>query len=109
MIEFSEDYNAQTIFDQVWEYHYEWFALPEDSNGQLPCKVLEMDPDMGDTVEAEYEVTVEKIEAATLSYYFDYVAKRPNCVALADYLSDFDANDVDCILQLACFGEIRYS
>lgn len=112
MIQFSDDYNAQTIFDQVWEAPYEWFSLPPDSDGVLPCVVWEMSQDdMGNEyADSETFVTAGMIEAATIAFYLDYVSKTEGKWrrTMARYLEDLDANDVDAILQLACFGEIRY-
>lgn len=110
MIQFSESYNAQTIFDQVWEAPYSWFDLPpatEQSNTTLPCVVLEVEDE---EVLSETFVTAGMIEAATVAFYMDYVSKikGPWKRTMASYLEDLDANDVDAILQLACFGEIRY-
>lgn len=107
MIQFSEDYNAQTIFDQVWEHPYEWFSHPILWSAKLPSFIWEMD---GDEIIGEHTVTIEKIEKATINYYLEYVSKHIGDWArtMSNYLEDLDADDVDCILQLACFEEIRY-
>lgn len=108
MIQFSESYNAQTIFDQVWEAPYEWFRSVDD---KLPARVHEIDED-GHVIET-YLVTVDMLEEAVIKYYMEFVANNPNPkykpATMASYLEDMDANDVDSILQLACFKEIRYS
>jgi hypothetical protein len=108
MIQFSEGYNAQTIFDQVWEAPYEWFALNNPKVHTLPTWVNELD-DMGAWCSTEH-ITVEMIEKATIEFYMVYVSKRTGSWArtMANYLEDLDADDVDAILQLAMFGEIRY-
>ena len=107
MIQFSDYYNAQTIFDQVWESPYEWFRLANGTT--LPTVVDEID-DNGDILSSEI-IDVKDIEEAVFKYYNEIVSKRTGTWAtnLSDFLQDLDANDVDCILQYAMFGSIRYS
>ncbi len=111
MLQFSDDYNAQTIFDQVWEAPYEWFDY-KGGDTKLPATVCEVDyPDgFAPEVVREYIVTAEMIEAATIRLWVEYQSQRNGSWfrTMADYLEDLDADDVDAILQLACFGEIRY-
>lgn len=109
MIQFSESYNAQTIFEQVWEAPYTWFGLTNAKSIILPTWVDVMDGD--GQIYKSVLVTVEMIEEAVIKYYLEYVSKRTGnwATPMSDYLEDMDANDVDCILQLAVFEEIRYS
>lgn len=107
MIQFSDDYNAQTIFDQVWEAPYSWFKLINAST-TLPTLVTELDDD-GMRVKTHH-VTVDMMEKAVIEVYLNIISKRTGSWAtnMANWLQDFDVNDVDAILQWACFGEIRY-
>lgn len=105
----SEDaYTPQQIFDQVWEAPYEWFQLHDKST--LPCWVNEVEyPDgFNAKVKSSYFIEVKHIEEAAFKYFDEIIRKEPKR-KLSDFVVDMDANDVDAILQLACFGEIRYS
>lgn len=112
MIQFSESYNAKTIFDQVWESHYSWFTRVRHIDDNLPENILghvaETDDD-GRFIQV-CAVTVDMIEEAVIKFYMEFVANRVGSWAkpMSDYLEDMDADDVDAILQLACFKEIRY-
>lgn len=112
MIQFSEDYNAQTIFDQVWEAPYSWFSTPSIDT-TLPQIVYEVSWEDGFTSKKESEVlvTAEMIEEAVWKVFKEIVSEYENFAPtnFADWVSDLDANAVDMILQMAMFGEIRYS
>jgi hypothetical protein len=104
----SEDYTPQTIFNQIWEAPYDWFRLNNEAKigTVLPAWVDEVD-DMGDVINIVI-VTSEMIVEAAIRTWFEYVMPQGRR-SLADFLQDLDANDVDAILQVACFGELRYS
>jgi hypothetical protein len=110
----SEDaYTPQQIFDQVWEAPYEWFMLPdvpENSSDNLPSVVWEINyPNLFKHEKvAEFTITEEMIERATFRFFYEYIIKNDPSRKLSDFVEDLDGNDVDAILQLACFGEIRY-
>ena len=103
-------YSAQQIFDQVWEAPYSWFRLTSKST-TLPAYVGEVD-DYKNILLSHDAVTEDQIKIAAIRNYFEnwskYVDSKWNRT-LQSYLCDLDANDVDCILQLAMFEEIRYS
>jgi hypothetical protein len=107
-IRLSEDYTPQAIFDQVWEGHYQWFKLTNPTKGGnvLPAWVDEVDDD--GTVIDSFMITPARITYSTIKTWFEYVMPQGRR-SLADFLQDLDANDVDAILQVACFGELRYS
>jgi NAD-dependent dihydropyrimidine dehydrogenase PreA subunit len=107
----EKSYSAQQIFDQVWEAPYSWFMLISAATSTFPAMVAEMDED-GETIVSSDIVTEDQIKIATIKNYFTYWYNHwnPNWKrTLQVYLGDLDANDVDSILQLAMFGEIRYS
>jgi hypothetical protein len=109
----ADGYTAQSIFDQVWEWPYGWFRLSNQDSTTLPCWVDEVDDD-GITVQS-YLITHKMIVEASLKVWLDIVSwwkkfgSEPALISLADWLTDLDANDVDNILQMACFDENRYS
>lgn len=104
-------YTPQKIFDQVWEAPYSWFRLaPDHKDFTLPTLVQELSYYDGWSAnpENEFFVTEEMIEEATFKTWELYV-KPQGSRSLVDFIEDLDANDVDAILQVACFGELRYS
>lgn len=109
----AEDaYTPQQIFSQVWEAPYEWFGIcphTEGNTSTLPTVVDELEYNDGFTPSTvdHYEVTEEMIEQAAFKFFDEIIRKDPSR-KLSDFVVDMDANDVDAILQLACFGEIRY-
>jgi hypothetical protein len=117
MFQWSDDYNAETIFDQVWEAPYDWWLdwKPCESwKGPEPHNCLGIvkydDPNEDDTVHHKH-VTVEMIDGAVIPTYEAFMnipADHPRFRSFADWIEDLDANDVDNILQRAVFGEIVY-
>lgn len=108
----SDSYTPQEIFDQVWEAPYSWFRLAPDHKGYtLPTLVQELSYPDGWTpnVVAEFLITEEMVEKATFKSFYEYIVKNDPSRKLTDFVEDLDANDVDMILQVACFGEVRYS
>lgn len=114
MIQFSESYNAQTIFNQVWEAPYSWFGHRKfeyaNHNPNVLGVVLEKDED-GKIID-NFKITIKMIEDAVIKNYIENVMpsnpRFPPTRTMAQYLEDLDAFDVDAILQMACFGELRY-
>lgn len=108
----SETYSAQAIFSQVWESPYSWFQLTSNS------ELFENNPTVAELNEDSYTIashkiiTEDMIKIATITYYFssvhEPVGSKWHCSIYA-YLMDLDANDVDSILQVCMFGELRYS
>src|SRR5574339_655094 len=115
MFQWSDDYNAKTIFDQVWEAPYEWFYLIkfndpniyDNHEGSCLEVVLEVGGDNRGI--SKTHVTAEMIDDAVIPTYKEYMnlpSDHPDCRSFAHWIEDLDANDVDLILQRAIFGEI---
>lgn len=117
MFQWSDDYNAKTIFDQVWEAPYEWFYLIklndpntyDDHEGSCLGIVLEVGEDSRGI--SKTHVTVEMIDKAIIPTYtawMNFPSDHPRFQSFTHWLDNLDANDVDAILQRAIFGEIVY-
>lgn len=114
----DETYTAQAIFDQVWEAPYDWFQLtgtvttiPNMGIATLPATVAEIEEGSW-TIVSHHVVTEEMIKIATINLYFEVIYPQNNeryNRSLYDFMVDVDANDVDAILQFACFGKLIYS
>lgn len=119
MFQWSDDYNAQTILDQVFEAPYSWFRLIDTNHTHqdtgIEClgvvgEIDEYDDDPDHVVD-HWHVTAEMIDNVIIPTYTAFMnipPDHPRFESFAHWIEDLDANDVDIILQMACFGEIRY-
>lgn len=106
----NEDaYSPQEIFDQVWESPAPWFELMGEfhhhNNTKLPATVAEISEN-GQTCLSKHLITEDIIINAAIKLYFDKVL---GVMPFSMFISNLDAIDVDNILQVAMFGEVRYS
>lgn len=115
-IQWSDDYNAQTIFDQVWEAPYEWFRDTRicdsihNTDNECVGFVIANNPNEGPD-QLEYHVTTKMIDDQVIPTYkqwMDLPPDHPRFQSFTSWLDNLDANDVDAILQMAIFGEIVY-
>jgi len=102
-------YSPQDIFSQVWEAPYSWFRLTSDTADLEKATVAEVS-ESGEVILDHQWITEDQIKRAAIRNYFNiwFDVEGKFSRTLYSYLVDLDANDVDAILQLAMFGEIRY-
>lgn len=89
-------------------FEFGWFSVPQGQELKLPANVHELDED--GTVIDTYAVSHEMFWDAFVKYCAmpGGGLNSRDTRTLADMYEDTDAADDDAILQLACFGEIRY-
>lgn len=117
MFQWSDDYNAQTIFDQVWEAPYSWFVLVKENDPDIydnhpgSCLGIVQEYDVDEGPVKTVHITAEMIDKVVIPTYTNWMnlpPGHPRFQSFTHWLDNLDANDVDAILQMAVFGEIVY-